>query len=271
VKQGNITIVELLASRSLPDRIYLAKDLSGSTALHAAVQKSHVDIARTLVRAGPPALLHSENGVGQTAREIADLKDLAERAVLGHGSAAAIPDAQMAVERTQIPDFTARAAALPARAHKLRATLDALFADGTLVHGSPVASALAAFADRVEAKARLIGRPIVSDDAAYVDPKASRAQATATVLREEAGKQPGTRELVHMLDVQRSVEHNVAEAGARDTVTHRWGRNRRRQGVGEDGEDENKKAMQQASLFYELSYSRGASGEVDLFRAEDTI
>jgi hypothetical protein len=99
---------------------------------------------------------------------------------------------------------------------KLRATLNALVVDGHLMHGTKLATELFAFADRMEEK---LAVEIAKKDAAKKDDKeddlnpVARTGTTArmySLLRKAAMARPGRRQLVHLADVQRSVQRGLA-------------------------------------------------------------
>jgi hypothetical protein len=125
------------------------------------------------------------------------------------------------LERTAPFDVEKQKVEIP----KLRATLDMLFADGRLVHGSKLAKELLTFAAHMEGKLAIeVARenPAKQDtEEAEVDHVASQGASMRTyaVLREAAAAHPGSRRLVHLADVQRSVQRNLARQ-----ALVRWGR-----------------------------------------------
>ncbi|KAF8260326.1 hypothetical protein EI94DRAFT_915317 [Lactarius quietus] len=109
---------------------------------------------------------------------------------------------------------------------KLRTMLDTLLADGSIVPGSKLATELLAFADRMERR--------ITEETRAAQKKVEEKQAdegevvrrgprgitahTYFALRDAAAARPGMRQLVHLADIQRSVQRNLAEQSAETFV-----------------------------------------------------
>jgi hypothetical protein len=216
--------------------IFLCKDADGSTPLDIAVQKTNTVLAELLLQYGPTEQLYTENSVGQTPLELAGLKFLPR--VIG-SIAAPRPDAPdvsvsrhlhgVMDNRTAPFDVERQKVEIP----KLRATLDALVADGRLVNGTKLASELFAFAGRMEEKLAIeVARKDaakkdsgVKEDDLDVDYLASHGTTAGmyTLLRDATAVRPGHRQLVHLADVQRFVQRSLAAQQAWN-VPQSWGR-----------------------------------------------
>ena len=216
--------------------IFLCKDADGSTPLDIAVQKTNTVLAELLLQYGPTEQFYTENSFGQTPLELAGLKFLPR--VIG-SIAAPRPDAPdvsvsrhlhgVMDNRTAPFDVERQKVEIP----KLRATLDALVADGRLVNGTKLASELFAFAGRMEEKLAIeVARKDaakkdsgVNEDDLDVDDLASHGttEGMYTLLRDATAVRPGHRQLVHLADVQRFVQRSLAAQQAW-TVPQSWGR-----------------------------------------------
>jgi Ankyrin repeats (3 copies) len=215
VKRGHIKATRAILDFGVDPAIVLMKDANGSTPLHIAVQSSNTALAEVLLQHGPAELLYTENSVGQTPLDIAGLKDL-PRVTVSVGvrrpnELQTNPEQQVASLQRAPFDVKKQEVEIP----KLRATLNMLFAEGRLVHGTKLATELLAFADHMEEKlaTEVARKSVVNKDAEEaedytVTPKGTAAQ-TYAVLRDVAAARPGFRQLVHLADVQRSVQRNL--------------------------------------------------------------
>ncbi|KZV73630.1 ankyrin [Peniophora sp. CONT] len=211
VKQDRPALVALYTSLHLPDSVYLARDASASTVLHAAAQHAYTSLARALAAAGPPELLHIENGVGQTASEVAGLRLLNTWAESGSGSLPSVkwdlPVSENALAKLKplSPEKGLRG-----RTEELRRILEALVQAGKLEGATDLGKALFAFVEAMEAKvASLTTSDIESADE---DVLQTDVEQTYVALFDAARARPAKRRLVHVLDVQRSVELAVKQA-----------------------------------------------------------
>jgi hypothetical protein len=198
--------------------IVLLKDADGSTPLHVAAQSTNDVLAEVLAHRGPAELLYSENSVGQTPLDIAGLKNLPRSTgtveARQPNGLHSTPEQQLTSLQCTAPFDVEK---LKVEIPKLRATLDMLFADGHLLHGTKLATELLTFADHMEGKLliEVARKSAAGKDAeeAEVDPAVPQGNAAQTyaVLRDAAAARPGPRQLVHLADVQRSVQRNLAQ------------------------------------------------------------
>ncbi|KAI0255298.1 hypothetical protein BJV78DRAFT_1151713 [Lactifluus subvellereus] len=198
--------------------IVLLKDADGSTPLHVAVQSANTDLVEVLIHHGPAELLYSENSVGQTPLDVAGLKNLPRWTgtleARRPNEPQTTPEQQLTSLQCTAPfDVEKQKVEIP----KLRATLDMLFSDGHLVHGTKLATELLTFADHMERKLAIevVRKSAAGKDVkeAEVDPAAPQGTAARTyaVLRDAAAARPGPRQLVHLADAQKSVQRNLAQ------------------------------------------------------------
>ena len=217
VKRGNVETARILLRFGVDPAVLLLRDADGCTPLHDAVQKADTVLAKLLLRYGPTQHLHTENCVGQTPLDIASLKSLPRVTDLRLLKPVEL---QMNVEQhlrsPQNPppfDLRKQKREIP----KLRATLDALLADGTIAHGSKLTTELLAFADRMEQR---LTEETVWQNAAEKQPDEDEMAPSApggtpaqvySVLLDGAVERPGTRQLVQLADIRRSVQRNLAQ------------------------------------------------------------
>jgi hypothetical protein len=229
VKRGLTVTTRTILEFGVKPAIFLSKDADGSTPLHRAVQDSSTVLAKLLIQFGSREQLYTENCVGQTPLEVAGLKFLPR--VTGSNDAPRPSSPHEYIEtqvytlnRTAPFDVEKQKVEIP----KLRATLDMLIADSRLVPGTKLATELLAFADRMEEKLAIetapredVAKDVKEDD--EVDPPVAPRGTTADVyllLRDVAASRPGPRHLVHLSDVQRSVQQGLARE-ASTTLSNR--------------------------------------------------
>jgi hypothetical protein len=201
--------------------IILRKDADGSIPLHIAVQKTNTAIVELLLQYGPTEQLYIENSVGQTPLDIATLKNLPRTTALfdsGWPPQLHVDiDHQLRLLTNAAPfDVEKQKVEIP----KLRATLDALLADGHLVRDTKLATELFAFADYLDDKLaiEMARKSTAGKDAegGYgnevnpVAPKGTKA-STYALLRNAVAARPGHRRLAHLADVQHSVKRCLAQ------------------------------------------------------------
>ena len=224
VKLGQTTTVRTILDFGVTSAVILRKDADGSTPLHIAVQNTNTAIVEVLLQHAPTELLYVENSVGQTPLDIASLKNLPRVTVATEASRP--PEAQVNVEHQLL--LQKKAAPFDVEKQKiqipkLRATLDALLADGRLVHGTKLADELFAFAARMEEKLaneiekRSAQKKDVEEGGnvnSMVAQGLGTTASTYALLQDAAATRPGHRQLVHLADVQQSVKRCLAqEAG----------------------------------------------------------
>ena len=215
VKRGNATTTQTILEFGIDPTVLLIRDANGSTPLHVAVQKEDPVLAELLLKYGPTQLLYTENSVGQTPLDIASLKGLPRlTAGLPRPSELPVnPEQYWRTAKSTAPFFVEKQ---KIEIPKLRATLDTLLADGLITHGTKLTTELVAFADRMEGRlAEEAARENAENQAddGELDRPALQGAATRTyfALRDAAAARPGLRQLVHLADVQRSVQRNLAQ------------------------------------------------------------
>ena len=220
VKRGHTMTTRAILDFGVNPNIFLRKDADGSTPLHIAVQNTNTVLAELLIQYGPTEQLYTENSVGQTPLEIAGLKFLPR--VMGSIEAPLpeVPNVDVSsqvqsLKRTAPFDVEKQKVEIP----KLRATLDGLVADGRLVYGTKLATELFAFAGRMEEKLAMeVARKDAAKDSdvkeedSEVDHLVSHSTTAGmyALLRDATAVRSGRRQLVHLADVQRSVQRSLA-------------------------------------------------------------
>jgi Ankyrin repeats (3 copies) len=278
VKRGHIVTLRTILGFGVNPALCLLKDADGSTPLHIAAQNSNSALVQVLLQHGPAEHAFTENSVGQTPLEISGLKGLPR--VMGSTEAPrpTEPNADVTYSLRNIGntapfDLEKKKVQIP----KLRVTLDALLADGRLVRGTKLATELLSFAARLERKLAIevvrknaAGKDDEEDD---VDPMAQISDPTRTyaLLRDAAASHPKRRRLVHLTDVQRSVQRSLEQQAERSSVS--W--NQQRQSSDEepkeaDPEEERLTQLKARSLFKSASgnyrsFGYNPKNEVNLF------
>ena len=218
VKQKDTTTTRTVLGFGVGSTTLLRKDADGSIPLHIAVQNTNAALVKVLLRYGPTEQLYTENIVGQTPLDIASLKFLPR--VIGSVEVPVlnVPHVNVAdqvnVLKTTAPfDVEKQKEEIP----KLRSTLDLLLADGRLVNGTKLATELLAFASRMEEK---LAAEVAKKDATKKDVEKDEADheaspntpaTTYVLLRDAATARPGGRQLVHLADVQQSVQRSLTQ------------------------------------------------------------
>ena len=218
VKRGLTKTTRATLEFGVNPAIFLSKDADGSIPLHIAVQNASTALDELLIQYGPLEQFYTENSVGQTPLEIAGLKFLPR--VTGFNLAPLPAEPQVNVvgqvsslKRTAPFDLEKQGVEIP----KLCATLNMLVADGWLVPGTKLATELFAFADGMEKKLaiEIATRKDVAkgaDEGDEIDPAIAPCGSPAdmyVMLRDAVAARPGPRHLVHVADVQRSVERGL--------------------------------------------------------------
>jgi len=265
VKRGYTVILRTILDFGINSALCLLNDANGSTPLHVAAQNSNSAVVEVLLQHGPAEHVFAENSVGQTPLDIADLKALPRVTGSTDAPRPAEPEVNVSYQlrkmRNTAPfDLEKQKVEIP----KLRATLDALLADGCLVHGTKLATELLSFAARMEGKLAIeaarknAARKGIEED--EVDPIAQMSNPTRTcvLLRDAAATQPRCRRLVHLMDVQRSVQWSLEQQAKKSN------RNQRRQGSKEEPKEADPEE-QRMSEFKARSLFKPVSGKYPLF------
>jgi hypothetical protein len=264
VKLRYATTVRAMLDFGVAPAVILRKDADGSTPLHIAVQNSNTAIVEVLLHGGPTEQLYIENSVGQTPLDIASLKSLPR---VPGSVVANVPrepqvnmDSHLCLLKNAPPfEVEKQKVEIP----KLRATLDALLADGRLVRGTKLADELFSFAAHMERKlaieiARKSAESVEGKDvvggyrANFVIPPGDLAH-TYALLRDAAAARPGRRQLVHLAEVQQSVKRCLAKQAF-------VGWRRRIQGIDEEPKvadpEEHRIAQLKARSLFGIAYVR---------------
>ncbi|KAH9057581.1 hypothetical protein EDB87DRAFT_1630905 [Lactarius vividus] len=214
VKRGNAAIARTILEFGTNPAVLLLGDADGSTPLHVAVQNADTALAQVLLKHGPTQLLYTENNVGKTPLDVASLKGLLRLPMnVEHHlhTSKKSPPFDVEKQKTEI--------------QKLRATLNTLLVDGLLADDSKTKTELLAFVARMEGAGEGEGE---------LEP--GTTTRTYFALRHAAVVRPGMRrQLVHLADVQRSVQRNLAQQD--DGTLVRWSE-RSRMGDKEDKESD---------------------------------
>ncbi|KAI0059327.1 ankyrin [Artomyces pyxidatus] len=217
VKRGHTGSVRSMLEFGVEHSVFLLRDVLGSNVLHVAVQRAYVDIARMLCVHGPDELLHTESGVGQTPLDIAIQMDLSQRTYLGGDAEIRKPgelwkDVNLPTAFSESPFALDRQ---KVQIPKLRATLNTLLDEVRLKRGTSPAIELLAFADSMEDKLAEAIATKKEADTSTTDKSVDRlvptksVTGTTDVIREAAASRPGQRQLVHILDVRKSVKRSL--------------------------------------------------------------
>ncbi|KAH9017611.1 ankyrin repeat protein [Lactarius pseudohatsudake] len=275
VKHGNAATAQIILEFGIDPGILLLRDADWSTPLHVAAQNADTVVVEVLLKYGPTQLLYAENSVGQTPLDIASLKGLPRET----GSTVPTPtELPMNVWRQLISppegpplfDVEKQKTEIP----RLRATLDTLLADGLLVDGTKLTTELFAFAGRMEGRLAIETARKNAADEGELDPLEPQGSTARTyfALRDAAAARPGTRQLVHMVDVQRSVQRNLARED--DGILVRWSERSRDNDEGDKKTDPEKERIAElkARSLLASGWSQGGfdSKRVDLY-SEDKL
>lgn len=233
VKRKHATTARAILEFGIDPAAILRKDADGSTPLHIAAQNTNTAIVELLLQHGPIEQLYIENSVGQTPLDIASLKNLPRVTAPIEGwrlQPQRNIDYQLSLLENAAPfDLEKQKVEIT----KLRATLDALLADGRLVRDTKLATELLTFAGHLEnklsigmAKKSAAGKDTMGGerDANPVAPQLEGNPAsTYALLRDAVATRPGHRQLVHLMDVQHSVKRCLTqEAGKALFSSSRW-------------------------------------------------
>ena len=217
VKRGYFTTVRAILEFGATPAVIVHRDADGSTPLHIAVQNMNTAIVEVLLQYGPMEYHYMENSVGQTPLDIANLKVFPPVTVpveAGPREPQVNVDFQLRLLKNAAPfDVEKQKVEVP----KLRATLNALLANGRLIRDTKLAAELLAFAAHLEEKLAI---EIANNNAAgkddeggdEVDPVVPQSTTASTyaLLQDAAAARPGRRQLVHLADVQQSVKRCLA-------------------------------------------------------------
>ncbi|KAF7300964.1 Ankyrin repeat protein [Mycena indigotica] len=203
VQNGNLEVVKQLLNFSTAT--VLVRNVAGSIPLHLAIRPGYPKIAQLLINAAPEGL-YMENGVGETPLEMAGLQNIISQKAQLQQRAGRIGELGGPVDnppRIVIPWLES---ALP----RLRSTLDLLATTGALESQSPTHSSLTGFVEYMEKQLVATKARVVTPTLA--EPAIERANSSEVfeVIRNSMDTFSGQRLLVHLLDVQASVQNSLA-------------------------------------------------------------
>jgi hypothetical protein len=207
VKSGRLRTVKLILEFRKLD--LLLTNVNGHTPLHIAVRQGYAELVRLLIDASPAAVLHTEDGVGQVPLEVAAQQELLWRTrdkfnqdlpnfgELGCNTVPLIPTRFQPTTEIEIEN--------------LKITLEALLLDGRLQQNTLLTNALFTFAQSLKAKFNASKpAPAGPGPKENKDPKDEvDRRLTLQHVQGAASKAPDIRRLLHLLDVQKSVQSDL--------------------------------------------------------------
>ncbi|KAJ7062801.1 ankyrin repeat protein [Mycena amicta] len=205
VQRGNLPVVKILLDFS--KATVLVRNVAGSIPLHSAVRPGFPEIIKLLVEAAPEGL-HMENGVGETPLEMAGLQNIVSRNQVIQRSFGMHTELNNPVDTPPRIDIDKLEVELP----RLRAMLDGLVSNGLLKNGTKTHEKLFAFGAYMEEKlaeakaAQAAKKPAVSTGLETT----AKSSKTLRVVQDAIATYSGKRQLVHLLDVQSSVQDSLA-------------------------------------------------------------
>lgn len=190
----------------------LARDATGSTPVHLAVSRAFPKITQMLVEAAPPEALYLENGVGSTPLEIAYLGDLVECTQNVNPPYAQTPPVLIG-DKVGLSPARWNLEHLEVEVPKLAATIEELSQNGKLRKRTKVTTELGKFAKLMETHletARSRKEEVPEGVKKAVVEEQDHAK-TIEYLRKCLVSYTGERQLVHLIDVQKSVHSDLPE------------------------------------------------------------
>ncbi|KAJ7683514.1 hypothetical protein B0H17DRAFT_1137647 [Mycena rosella] len=203
-KKGFKNAVKLVAEFSKSS--VLVRDVDGSIPLHCAVRSGFSETIQILVDAAPSGL-HMENGVGETPLDIASLQDLIERnQKLEYQQNVGGSELQNVTDQPPRLNIDRLDVELP----QFRTTLETLVRDGVLNKGTKMATDMFAFAEQMEWK--LVAAKAARNVDAVTDSGQESGNISKALTNVKAAMNivDGRRELVHLVDVQTSVQSGLS-------------------------------------------------------------
>jgi hypothetical protein len=207
VEAGAVNAIEmLLACSHVANTI---RDSDGCLPIHIAVRRGLSRIAKLLINASPSTLF-VEDGVGSTAFESATLNRFREKMnhfsngnYISRVTSSELDTADKDPERYDL-------AHLEKELPRLRDTIDSLLNVGKLRKGTGLEKELVGFAERMEGQMRALQEApvvVVPEEENLTD--VQDYDATCDVVKEALNHVQGQRELVHVMDVRKSVDGSL--------------------------------------------------------------
>jgi len=227
VKLGHIRLVKLIVEFTKSSILML--DVDGQTTLHAAVKLCYAQVTSILLAAADPKGFQMENGVGNTPFDIISLRELNSR-IEGFPHSDMMSNLKIdGVEPFyRYPgDYIQK---LQKELPKLHAILDVLLADGRLKSQTKLAKELTKFASMMKERlsgaeaahtARLARFAKVEEEKS-ADPKDSYdLEKTFSIIVGALKGLTVNRQLIHLIDVQKSVGADLEKVGSRSSDKRR--------------------------------------------------
>ncbi|KAF7319941.1 Ankyrin repeat protein [Mycena kentingensis (nom. inval.)] len=204
VKRGNRYAVKAILDFSKDTA--LVRNAEGSIPLHCAARPGFPEIVELLLAAAPEGV-EMENGVGETPLEMAALQQVVSRNQILQGNF----NNQNSLAHPMDNPPRIETDKLEVELPRLRKMLAKLSESGVLQSGTELFNKFASFADFMEGKLAE-AKPALAASAA-VNPSAESANNNKThkILETASAARDGRRQLVHLLDVQGSVQRSLAE------------------------------------------------------------
>ena len=262
VKLGHIRLVKLIVEFTKSSVLML--DVDGQTTLHAAVKLCYPQITSILLAAADPKGLQMENGVGNTPFEIVSLRELDSR-IQGFSQNQRNRMSELKIDGVEpfyrYPgDYIQK---LQKELTKLHAILDVLFADGRLKRQTRLAMELTKFTNMMKERlsaaeaahtARLTRFP-KEEKESPADPKDSYdLEKTSSIVVEALKGLTVNRQLIHLIDVQKSVGADLEKVANCPSEESHWRRQRRRKDGGElEAEQEEEEEEKARSMVWQYT------------------
>ncbi|PFH47157.1 hypothetical protein AMATHDRAFT_68340 [Amanita thiersii Skay4041] len=215
VQNGSIDAVQLLVAFSTVANTM--RDSDASLPLHVALRRGFAKITKILVDASPSTLF-MEDGVGNTASEICSGIQFRNRMNRFNdpNETPMLQALQFNNVQTDPPRF--QLSHLEEKIPALRQTVDSLLKEGRLRKNTKLEKELLVFADKMEGHMRRLQQEPVHvttpEEKKEVEHPIDTEdmEATFIIVKEAVEKGEGKRELVHLIDVQQSVERNLKKS-----------------------------------------------------------
>ncbi|KAJ3987613.1 ankyrin repeat protein [Lentinula detonsa] len=249
VSKGNYRVSSMIIDYSKAS--LGVRNVHGSIPLHIAISKSQAKTVQKLVEASPAKCLFMENGVGNTPLEMSILLDLLGRLKsIDVESVPELPTHSLNIDPPRIV-LEKLQRDVPA----IRKTITELSTNGPLKPGDKLTEELSAFARLMETKladtkveAAEVEIPAGEDE--WNDSE-DRAE-TLKIVEKAILARPCQRQLVRLVDVQKSVESHLNKADLRSNMNaHRQRYQRERTDEGLELEEDVEIKVRNTSIVYQ--------------------
>jgi len=277
VKRGHKKVVEIILG--FTKSTLLKRDINGQTPLHCAAKAAYIDITCQLLAVSPPEVLHLEDSVGNTPLEIVNLAETNER-LRNYNQNNGFEFKDLSPSEVKIASNPLRLTLqkVEKELKEIREGVESLFKDGAGKMAGDIKTATLKWAEQMqkkvevfkeklrtekdeeELKKKLMGEqadppaPVLQD---YADHGETLSLIRATLTSCSVSLAPVSRHLIHLFDVQRSVNATLAKAGGKPDgeENHSYNRyrdyrrNRDEGELEEKREDEDMKARRLSMVF----------------------